>query len=125
MSKLLTLVLPIQLKSKNERDRMHWRQQRAMRQSYHDIVTLKYSRNELPPEVKQRVTVTRVMGPRERDFDEQNIGAGTAIELIDALTAAGYWKDDSPRWLETRFVQARSKTIKGPAVLVEIFEVVA
>ena len=28
--------------------------------------------------------MTRVLGPRERPFDEQNVGAGSAVELIDA-----------------------------------------
>jgi len=125
MAEALTLVLPIQLRSKNDRDKMHYRQRSALKKSYQDIVTLKHQRRTPTPTVKQRAVVTRIKGPRERDWDEQNIGAGTAIELIDALTAAGYWRDDNPAWLETRFAQASSKTIKGPAVLVEIFEVVA
>lgn len=115
----LTLVLPIQLLSKNVRDRLHWRQQRQLKTDYLNIIRAKY-RLRATPQVKQRATVTRVRGPRERDFDEQNIGAGSAVELIDALTAAGYWVDDSPTWLETNFKQTAGGKVKGPAVVVEI-----
>ena len=42
------------------------------------------------------------------------------VELIDALTAAGFWVDDSPRWLETAFEQGDGPGLTGPAVVVEI-----
>ena len=114
-----TLILPIQLLSKNVRDRLHWRKQRQLKTDYLNIIRAKYHLRATP-QTKQRATVTRVRGPRERDFDEQNIGAGSAIELIDALTAAGYWVDDSPTWLETNFRQTAGGKVKGPAVVVEI-----
>ncbi len=119
-SEPLTLILPIQLLSKNARDKLHYRARHKLRQDYQDIIRTKYPRRGEPPRVKQRAIVTRILGSREREFDQQNIGAGSAVELIDALTAAGYWVDDAPRWLETEFRQDSSPTIKGPAVMVEI-----
>lgn len=120
MSDSLTLILPIQLLSKNARDKLHYQARNKLRQQYQDIIQTKYPRRAEPPQVRQRATVTRILGPRERRFDQQNIGAGTAIELVDALTAAGYWVDDNETWLETRFEQGSSKKLKGPAVAVEI-----
>jgi hypothetical protein len=120
MAEPLTLILPIQLLSKNARDKLHYRARHKLRQDYRDIIQIKYPRRGAPPQVKQRATVTRVLGPRERRFDQQNIGAGSAVELIDALTEAGYWIDDAPKWLDTEFKQGSSERIKGPAVLVEI-----
>lgn len=96
----LTLILPIQLLSKNSRDKLHYQARGRLRKQYREIIELKHPRRAPTPRVRQRATVTRVKGPRERDFDEQNIGAGSAIELMDALTAAGYWLDDSPKWLD-------------------------
>lgn len=119
-SEPLTLILPIQLLSKNARDKLHYRARHKLRQDYQDIIRIKYPRRGEPPRVKQHATVTRIMGRRERLFDQQNIGAGSAVELIDALTAAGYWVDDAPRWLETAFRQNNSPTVTGPAVMVEI-----
>ena len=117
----LTLVLPIQLLSKNARDKLHYQAKNRLRKDYQDVIQIKYPRRgELTPRVRQRVTVTRILGPRERRFDQQNVGAGSAIELIDALTRAGFWVDDSEKWLETRFEQVASKKFRGPAVTVEI-----
>lgn len=115
-----TLLLPVQLLSKNQRDKLNWRARHNLRKNYSQIIGLKYPRRADPPKYKQRVTVTRVMGPREREWDTQNIGAGTAVELIDALKLAGYFVDDSPKWLETKFTQERSSKVNGPAVLVQI-----
>ena len=116
----LTLELPIQLLSKNARDKLHYRARHKLRRDYQDIIELTYPRRGEPPRVKQRATVTRILGPRERLFDGQNVGAGSAVELIDALTAAGFWVDDAPRWLETAFEQGDHPGVKGPAVVVEI-----
>ena len=116
----LTLELPIQLLSKNARDKLHYRARHKLRREYGAVIELIYPRREEPPRVKQRVTVTRVLGPRERLFDGQNVGAGSAVELIDALTAAGFWVDDAPRWLETAFKQGDRPGVKGPAVVIEI-----
>ena len=117
----LTLVLPIQLLSKNARDKLHYQAKNKLRKDYQDIIQIKYPRRGEPtPRVRQRATVTRILGPRERRFDQQNVGAGSAIELIDALTRAGFWVDDSETWLETRFEQAANEKVRGPAVTVEI-----
>ena len=116
----LTLELPIQLLSKNARDKLHYRARHKLRRDYQAIIELTYPRRGEPPRVKQRVTVTRVLGPQERLFDGQNVGAGSAVELIDALTAAGFWVDDAPRWLETAFEQGDHPGVKGPAVVVGI-----
>ncbi len=120
-----TLVLPVQLLSKNARDKLHYRARHKLRRDYEEVIRLAYPRRGEPPRTKQRVTVTRVLGPRERPFDGQNVGAGSAVELIDALTACGFWVDDAPRWLETAFEQGDRPGVKGPAVVVEIEPFVA
>lgn len=115
-----TLILPIALLSKNSRDKLHFRRRSELRNEYKAIIDIKYRHRDPAPQFKQKVIVTRIKGPRERDFDHQNIGAGSAIELIDALTALRYWVDDTPRWLETEFKQTSRALIRGPAVLIEI-----
>ena len=115
-----TLVLPIQLLSKNDRDRLHYRRRSALRLSYQSIVELTHPRKHETPREPQRVTVTRLMGAHERPFDLQNVGAGSAVELIDALKQLGWFRDDSARWLEPRFLQRPNDRDPGPACLVEI-----
>ncbi len=119
-TRVKTLVLPIQLLSKNGRDKLHFRQRNHLRKSYQGIILLKYPRKHSTPDYKQRMTVMRLMGPRERDFDEQNLIAGSAIELIDSFVHLGWLKDDSPPYLEPVFKQGWHKMIGGPAVVVTI-----
>lgn len=57
---------------------------------YREIISLKYPRRSEPPTHLQFVNLNRMQGPRERDWEEQNIGAGSAIKLIDAITALGF-----------------------------------
>ena len=86
------LVLPSSSKSKNVRDKLHQMQRSKLKISLWEIVSLKYPRRSEPPTHLQFVNFTRMQGPRERGWGEQNIGAGSAIELIDAITA---WDSDS------------------------------
>lgn len=122
-AEVLTMVLPIKLLSKNERDRLHFRQRHALRIDYEGIVSLKYSRKHPTPDYKQLVIITRLMGPRERELDLQNLSAGSSIELIDSLVHLGWLVDDNPKWLEPEFRQERHKTIRGPVTIIELREV--
>ena len=115
-----TLILPIQLLSKNSRDKLTWRQRHALRLSYTNIVGLKYPRKHETPDYRQRVTVTRLMVSRERAFDPQNLGAGSSIELLDSFKLLGWFRDDTETWLEPHFEQKKSATERGPKVRVEI-----
>ena len=115
-----TLVLPIALLSKNARDKMHWRQRLGLRRDYEGIIGIRYPNREGPPLGKQRVTVTRVKGERERDWDTQNIGAGSAVELLDALKRCGYFADDGPKFVEPVFTQTKSDTLQGPCTVVTL-----
>lgn len=124
-TEVLTMVLPIQLKSKNERDKLHFRARHALRIDYQNIVSLKHPRKSPTPTYKQLVTVTRIMGPRERDWDINNGYAGSMTELLDSLVHLGWLVDDSPRYLIPEFRQMRHPVIKGPAVLIELREVVS
>ena len=115
-----TLILPIQLLSKNERDRLHYRRRSALRLSYQQIIELTHPRRHETPRRRQLVTVTRLMGAHERPLDLQNIGAGSAIELIDALKHLGWFPDDSAKWVVPRFRQRPNDKDPGPSCLVEI-----
>lgn len=119
-AEVLTMVLPIKLLSKNSRDRLHYRARHALRIDYQNIVSIKYPRKRPTPDYRQLVTVTRIMGPKERLFDDMNIPGGSAVELVDSLVHLGWLFDDSPRYLTPEFRQERHKTIRGPATMVEI-----
>ena len=115
-----TLILPIALLSKNGRDALHWSQRRKLRQTYALMLRTKHPRKEPPVNQKQRVTFTRILGKGEKLFDDSNVAGGSCVELQDAMTACGFWVDDSPKFLESCFAQIASQRKLGPAVLIEI-----
>ena len=81
---------------------------------------------ELPPLVKskrakgrKRVTITRVLGPRERLYDPDNL-VGACKPLLDALRAAGYIEDDTAALIDLHVAQDSSARSAGPKILVSI-----
>jgi Holliday junction resolvase RusA-like endonuclease len=83
---------------------------------------------ELPPLVKskrakgrKRVTITRVLGPRERLYDPDNL-VGACKPLLDALRAAGYIEDDTAALIDLHVAQDATARSAGPKILVSIRE---
>ncbi len=67
--------------------------------------------------VKRRVTLTRLMGWGQREFDRDNLQGGMKI-CVDAMVRAKLLVDDKPKWLELHHAQERG-TIPGLRVLLE------
>ncbi len=57
---------------------------------------------------KRRVTVTRVMGPRQREFDRDNLFAGCKV-VFDALVRTGLLWDDGKASCEQHVLQERGE----------------
>lgn len=83
-----------------------------------DLSSLRVA-NRIPPAVRHRtVTVTRLMGKGQREFDYDNLVAG-AKAVIDAMkpahmrrgclvAGASLLVDDSPRWVTVTYLQERA-----------------
>lgn len=56
---------------------------------------------------RRRVTITRRFSGRQREWDPDNLVAGTKV-LRDALKRAGVIVDDSRQWLECHSLQERA-----------------
>jgi hypothetical protein len=79
--------------------------------------------SECPPATgKRRVTWERILGPRQREFDEPNLIGGLK-PLLDGMVRAGLLVDDSPRWYEGVYRQVTGNRQDGPAIRVTIEEV--
>lgn len=82
--------------------------------------------NELdrqPFDVKTKIVLTRVLGPRQKFWDSDSLLRGNSKEIIDALVAVGWFYDDGPAWVtETRCLQDASRRQLGPAIVVEVFD---
>ena len=55
---------------------------------------------------KRCVRIVRIMGPRQREYDIDNLAHGSK-PLVDELVAHGLLLDDSPRWAHIEYAQER------------------
>jgi hypothetical protein len=117
------VILPVELTNGNEGRTKHFGASNKRRQEYEELFrTLGFVRT--PPDYRQTVTLTRILGKRQRFYDPDSLMRGNVKEIIDALTACGWWHDDSFKWLES--VEARqdgSKTQKGWAIRIDVRKV--
>ena len=119
-----TLELPDRLRSQNafkdwrtrHRDRQHWQ--------YAVLVNLlaQGHRSVVPLQVKQRITITRHLGPRERLYDDGGGIGGSMKQIVDAVKRLGWMHDDSPRWCEQVFAQDDTRRDR-PGVTITLEEI--
>lgn len=111
MTPVITLRLPVPLVSLNQLKGRHWSARSRGKTEWAEALMVARARHlapPTPPEYRQVVEITRLMGRGEREFDFENLAGGNAKSLIDALTRLGFWRDDSPRWLAREYHQRRA-----------------
>jgi hypothetical protein len=96
---------------------MHWwvryrQKQRAMR--WFGVLPAACRRDAVA-----EVTILRVLGPRQRPMDDDNLRTATK-GLRDALKACGYIVDDGPRWARFTYAEDGRRRGVGPRVEVRI-----
>lgn len=91
--------LPIRLTNDNEGRTRHFSVSRKRRLAYeNDLRIFGFFRTK-PPLFKQKVTLTRLLGPGEKFWDWDSVLRGSAKELVDALAALKFFLTDGPRWV--------------------------
>lgn len=120
MEVLAKLVLPIELTNGNDGRGCRWFNSANVRKKIEK--TLREMNLVCEPfDFPVSVHVTRLIPKGGRAWDTSSIGRGNWKEIEDAMTACGWWVDDSPKWItETRFFQRKSADGK-PAIEVSIF----
>lgn len=66
---------------------------------------------------RRRVTLTRLYGKRQRDYDLDNLAGGLKV-AVDAMTLEGLIIGDAPHQVEIHYAQERSPLV-GVRVLIE------
>lgn len=117
-----TVLLPIELTNGNDGRSKHFGRSAKRRKEYAELLA-EMGLLRRPTNKRVRVTITRVLGKRQSKWDPDSIGRGNAKELMDALTACGWWHDDSARWIErVDYRQDDTRRQDGPAVELTIEE---
>ncbi|NNE62373.1 MAG: hypothetical protein HKN35_15885 [Woeseia sp.] len=117
---ILEAILPINLKSQNTGRGNAWYGTAEARRAMQEALYPEYNRND-PFDYPVGVLYTRVCGVGQRSWDNDNL-AISCKQLQDALTALGWWHDDSDKWLRClAYRHDTSRRQQGPAVMVSVF----
>lgn len=118
---MYSITLPIKLINDNQGRSQHWSKAAKRKRDYVAMVRLLGGRR-IPFESPVKLKLTRVLGPRERLWDADSVGRGSAKELIDALVACGWLHDDGPKWVSAVEYHQEVDRKNGPAVKLEFLE---
>lgn len=120
MSETITILLPMALSNNNAGQTRHWTAAAEQKQEF-EYALHRLRLRGTPSPLRQRVTITRILGRGERLWDADSVLRGNAKQLLDALVDAGYFVDDGPRYIsEVTGKQDDSRRKDGPAIKVEI-----
>ncbi len=113
---MLKALLPIRLESKNISRRRHWAANHKKKQEFINAFwALGLTPRAPAPNCKQHLTITRVLGKREKLWDTSNGLGGSCSELIDSMKYCGFFVDDSDKYLTVEFKQDDTRRHEGPA----------
>jgi hypothetical protein len=114
-------LLPFELKNRND-GRGH-KYYRAKKDRDHFERVLRLMKAERDPfGFPVILHLTRILGARQQLVDEDSLLRGNAKELIDALVAVGWFKDDNPASIvSAQGFQINYHREAGPATFVEVY----
>jgi len=83
-NKMITLEIPIPLTNNNDGQSRHWSKANQHKQTFAKTLAIMRMK-ATPPERKQRVTITRILGKGQSLWDADSVLRGNAKQLLDSL----------------------------------------
>jgi hypothetical protein len=116
---MVRLEIPRKLHSGQYFNNKHWSFRQRDRNLW--LAELTYTLG-FPKKMPDRLTVTieRVLGPRERLYDEDNLRFGSAKQIVDAIVRLGWAKGDRPGDIVVHYRQTRPVMRAQPRVIITI-----
>lgn len=118
----MKLILPVKPTNGNDGRGNKWFSSARVRKDIaRDLAHLKRT----PFAHQVHVTLTRVLGRREKYWDPSSVLRGNSKELLDALVELGWFHDDSIKWIAQPVIglQDNARRKVGPVWEIEIKEV--
>lgn len=119
---ILTAVVPLDLTNSNDGQGHAWYRTAALRKAIAVQLDKQGLRRE-PYDFPVRLVVTRILGPRQKQWDADSILRGSYKQLQDELVCQGWFHDDSTKYITA--VDGRqdgSQRENGPAVKIEVYK---
>ena len=118
--KLAEIFIPIKLTNSNDGQGKNWYRTVKERSKFRDYLHLhQLHRNPFDQPVTLRIV--RVIGKRQTYFDEDSILRGNSKELIDSLREAGWFEDDSRKYIQQVIGSQIIDRKLGPAIIVQVW----
>lgn len=119
---ILSVQIAYDMTNSNDGQGHAWYRTAALRKAIADQLARQGMHRE-PFEFPVRLRVTRILGPRQKLWDFDSILRGSYKQLQDSLVDAGWFYDDSPKYItEVLGRQDKNNRSEGPAVLIEVFK---
>lgn len=120
--KVLDVILPLDLTNNNKGQGHKWYSSAKERVKMEQLL-IKEGHKRKPFSFPVKLRMTRILGPKQRLWDAPNFWRGNSKQLIDAMVAMGWFKDDNTKWIKepVEGIQDPSQREIGPAVRVELF----
>lgn len=119
---ILSVVIQMNMTNSNDGQGHAWqRTARDRKKIAADLAQQSLQRK--PFEFPVRLVVTRILGPRQKQWDADSILRGSYKQLQDELVCQGWFHDDSTKYITA--VDGRqdgSQRENGPAVKIEVFK---
>lgn len=113
------LFLPITLTNDNGGRNAKWFRTAKRKREYAMMVRV-YSGRRVPFEFPVILRITRVLGAKQKLWDHDSIGRGSAKELVDAIRDHGWIHNDDPKWVrDVTYKQTDKHRDRGPAVQID------
>lgn len=98
--------------------RSRWRYKADRNAWERDLIALKHAKRIPPALGKRRVTLTRIIGYRQRAFDRDNLATGFK-SCVDAMVRCCLLVDDNAAGAEIHYAQKKHDGLSGVLVLIE------
>lgn len=116
-----SFVQGFKVKSLNALLTMHWRVSSNYKKACVKAMDNAFIPSVKLPEGRRLVILTRIIPPRGKTMDADNLRSGFKY-ILDQLTKRGWLVDDSPKWCEVDIIERRPEEHESWGVLIEIKE---
>ena len=118
---VLTVKVPVKLSNNNAGQGNSWHKSANDRKKIEKLLKSMRLQRE-PFKHPCTIEIIRVLGHRQRLWDFDSIGRGSAKQLIDSLVAVGWFFDDKPEHIRGCFYhQDNSQRENGPATIINVY----
>jgi len=119
--KLLEVFIPIPLTNSNDGQGKNWYRTVKQRNKFREYLHLNRLHRK-PFGHPVSIRIVRVIGKRQAYFDEDSLLRGNSKELIDSLREAGWFTDDSRKYVQQVIGSQVVDRERGPAIIVQVWD---